>query len=66
MALNGTSATEAYLTTNENKTILAGVLKVVEVTAVDMGDTLYVQNFVLFIVLLDIATRPSIFVCFLA
>lgn len=66
MALNGTTATEAYLTTNENKTILARVLKVVEVTAVDMGDTLYIPNFVLFIVLLDIATRPSIFVCFFA
>lgn len=44
-SLNGTGATEAYLTINQNKTILARVLKVVEGTAIDTGHTLYTHEF---------------------
>lgn len=42
-SLNGTAATEANLTTNQNKPILAKVLKVTKVTAIDAGHALYIQ-----------------------
>lgn len=41
---NGTGAMEAYLTTNQNKTALGTVLKVVEVTAIDVGHASYIQD----------------------
>lgn len=43
--LLGTDSTEASLTRNQNKTILARVPKVMEVTVIDMGYTLYIQDF---------------------
>lgn len=44
MALDGTGATEANFTINQKQTILARVLEVTEVTAVDMHNTYHIQD----------------------
>lgn len=44
VALDGTGATEANFTINQKQTILARVLEVTEVTAVDMHNTLHIQD----------------------
>lgn len=43
--LNGSGAMEANLTTNRNKIILAGILKIRELIAIDMAHTLYIRDF---------------------
>lgn len=65
MALNGTSATKAKLTTNQGQTILARVPKVAEGIAIDISHNLYIQDFFIFIVLFGVAMHVSTFVFFL-